>query len=390
MSLINQMLQDLEQRRTAEAGVSPLGGLSPSSSGARPTNPINYFLLGMVLVLVVLAAVVTAYLFGANNSPALSSQTPQAQLQQTMVTPEKKSAFVSQLKAKSDLVENMGVQNKGVENNEPRIAEKVMLEKKAPKNKKTVISKNIVTEGKAVSVEPELAKLEPAISVVATDQPVKPEPAAEIKKYIRPLTTMQQAQVAFQVAVKHIGRGKNQDAHDALSRALSLAPTHNRARETLAALLLNTGRVTEAAAALREGLSLQPKTASLAKLYARILVDQDDLGSAVAVLERAQSSAKGNADYQALLAALYQRTGKHAQAAQSYRQVLQVRSNVASWWMGLALSLEPMGETGNALNAYHRALKTGGLSTDVSQFVMRRIEALTLVSFDPEAEAIEE
>lgn len=390
MSLINQMLQDLEQRRTAEAGVSPLGGLSSSGSGARPTNPINYFLLGMVLVLVVLVAAVTSYLFGANNSPVLPGQIPQTLPQQSMVSPKKESTPVLQLKAKTALAENKGVENKRVENNAPRIAEKVTPQKKATVKKEPILSKKIGTEGKAISVELELAKPEPAISVAATEQPVKPEPAAEIKKHIRPLTRMQQAQVAFQAAVKYIGRGKNQDAHDALNKALSLAPTHSRAREMLAASLLNVGRITEAAATLREGLSLQPKTASLAKLYARILVDQDDLGNAVAVLERARSSAIGDADYQALLAALYQRTGKHAQAAQSYRHVLQVRPNVASWWMGLALSLEPMGQTGDALNAYHRALKAGGLSTDVSQFVMKRIEALTLVSLDPEAEAIEE
>jgi len=393
VSLINQMLQDLEQRRSTEAGASPLGGLSPSSGGARIENPINYFLLGMVLVLAVLVAAVTVYLFGAKDTSVVVSQNPQVQLQKIVTTSEKKSASIAPLKTETPMDKNTVVDRDVADS-----VKKIMPEKRVSEKKETLQAETLMTEARVDSSEPELVK--PVASIEAndehaigesavTEQPMKSEPTAKIEKHIRPLTTLQQAQIAFQAAVKYIGQGENQEAHDALDRALLLSPTHSRARETLAALMLNAGRITEAAATLREGLGVQPDNASLAKLYARILVDQNDLDSAVSVLEKARSFAPRDTNYQALLAALYQRTGKHAQAARAYRQVLQVRPGVASWWMGLALSLEPMGEINGALSAYNRALKAGGLSADVSQFVVGRIEALTQVSAEHEAEALE-
>ena len=64
MSLVNQMLQDLEQRRTAEAGVSPLGGLSASGVAVSTVQSVNYVLLGTILTLVFVVVFALLYLFG--------------------------------------------------------------------------------------------------------------------------------------------------------------------------------------------------------------------------------------------------------------------------------------------------------------------------------------
>ena len=180
----------------------------------------------------------------------------------------------------------------------------------------------------------------------------------------------------FQDAVKLLGRGDESGAQQKLEKALSIEPVHIRARETLFALLLNTGRVSEAVEKLSEGLRLRPTSAPLAKLYARVLVDQGDNDAAVAVLERARPSAVADPDYYALLAALYRGVGKHAQASQTYQQILQVRPGVAVWWMGLALSEDAMGSATKALEAYQRAQRSGGLKPEVVQYVQSRIAAL--------------
>jgi MSHA biogenesis protein MshN len=198
----------------------------------------------------------------------------------------------------------------------------------------------------------------------------------DFNKTIRPLTTDQQSQLAFQRAVKMLGRGKQQAAQLALEESLSFAPTHMRARETLAALLLNEGRVSEAASSLRDGLQLMAGATPLAKLYARILVDQGDITTAVSVLERAQPAVSADPEYYALLAALYRQEKKHAQAARTYQQILMQRPGVASWWMGLALSEDAMGESAQALNAFQRAQRAGGLSAEVMKYVQARIDTL--------------
>jgi MSHA biogenesis protein MshN len=158
---------------------------------------------------------------------------------------------------------------------------------------------------------------------------------------------------------------------------LKIDPAHGRSRETLAALMLNEGRVAEAAAVLSDGLRLTPQATALAKLYARILAEQGDSAAAIAVLEQAQSADNNDTEYLALLAAFYQREQRHAQAAQTYQRVLQLRPAMASWWMGLALSLESLGESATALAAYQRAQQLGGLSRDVRTFVAERIRLLS-------------
>ncbi|NOX91526.1 MAG: hypothetical protein GXP18_03475, partial [Gammaproteobacteria bacterium] len=68
-----------------------------------------------------------------------------------------------------------------------------------------------------------------------------------INKTIRPLTDEQHSQLAFQRAIHLLSRDNQQEAQLALVEALSFSPVHFRARETLAALLLNAGRMSEAA-----------------------------------------------------------------------------------------------------------------------------------------------
>ena len=142
-------------------------------------------------------------------------------------------------------------------------------------------------------------------------------------------------------------------------------------------MLLNTGRISEASATLRDGLRINPKAASLAKMYARILLDQGDTEQSITVLKQAKPSVSTDPEYYALMAVFYSQTGKHGQAAQVYQQILQVRPGVAKWWMGLGLSFESIGESVQALLSYQRAQRVGGLTTDVNKFVAGRIQALS-------------
>lgn len=393
MSLINQMLRDLEQRRTAEAGVSPLGGLSASGT---PTQTINFSMNYVTLAVVVTVAVgvVIAYLLGMQQRPVdmlvKGSMTAQDRVQ---TKPVGNVPVIEPVVAPVTVPVTVSVKR------DQLIAEKkmsthVMQETLATAEKKVKVVKNTVAVRQVVATvqEKDVAVVEEPASIVvvkavtedagkptvATDSPINTE--EDFNKTIRPLTADEQSQLAFQHAVKMLGRGKQQAAKLALEKSLSFAPTHLRARETLAALLLNEGRVAEAASSLREGLRLMAGATSLAKLYARILVDQGDIPMAVTVLERARPAVSADPEYHALLAALYRQQKKYAQAAHAYQQILMQRPGVASWWMGLALSEDAMGESAPALNAFQRAQRAGGLSATVMKYLQARIVALTPVA----------
>ena len=408
MSLVNQMLQDLEQRRTAEAGVSPLGGLSATAALSANGRGTNYLLLGTTLAFAFIAALAAAYMFGALESvlgqmtqekAAPSSSPNHDGLTRNPVQPALALATTIPAAQPENVESKNRVQAAAVE---PLVSARSQSVVKNPPplskhHDEQAVSQTKVVKTEAITVVAQTTKQEPlqrgeqssadtttteagntnAESVAADVVLPANDNTFHIEKQIRPLTKTQQAQQAFQKAVQLLGRGDEQKARAALNEALSLQPAHVPARETLAALLLNTGHLSEAETLLRTGLRITPSAAALAKLYARLLVDRGDTATAVTVLERALPAAVSDPDYFALLAAFYQRLGRHAQAAQIYRQVLAARPGNASWWLGLAVSLESMAEPTQALEAYERAQQAGGLQANVLRYVQARIAVLT-------------
>lgn len=378
MSLINQMLQDLEQRRANTATAAPLGGVGTGAGLLASSAPINYLLLGAVLVL----AVVVAFLVGAQRT-----QTTQV----LQVVPTPASQPVEEIVIGKSAVSIEAPVVSHVETTQPpspsteQAKTPVEVEQKPMPQQRTPAQPAPISHASQSRQEQQPAAETPATPKtekerVTDEQLVAPADESPIAKTLRPLSVTQRAGQLFQRGVTQLGRGERRQAGATLQAALDIDPKHIRSRETLAALLLNEGRTAEAGAMLRDGLRLMPKATALAKLYARILAGQGDNAAAIAVLEQAQATTNDDAEYLALLAAFYQREQRHAQAARTYQRVLQQRPSVASWWMGLALSLESLGDTGQALNAYQRARQLGGLSHDVAAFVAERIRLLSTAS----------
>jgi len=355
MSLINQMLRDLEQCRTSRAAASPLSGLDASGAITQPVGlSINYMALIIMAAVVFMSGVLVAYLLDSQQQTRVAENI-------MAIAPEQEPP---------DSVTNIGLENT------KKIILPTTVTSDFARTDKTKTVKSIIKKPVAKKAAP--ADITPNIENITETTPINRE--QKFSKTIHPLTDTQQSQLAFQRAIQMLSRNNPQDAQLALEEALSFSPAHLRARETLAAIFLNTGRISEAANSLKEGLHLKPDAAPLAKLYARILVDQGDIVNAVAVLERAHPSMAADPEYYALLAALYQQLEKYAQAAHVYQQILLRHPGTAHWWMGLALAREAMGETTRALDAFQRAQHAGGLSDAVLKYIQTRILALTSIA----------
>lgn len=91
-------------------------------------------------------------------------------------------------------------------------------------------------------------------------------------------------------------------------------------------------------------------------------------------------------DYHAVLAALEQQLGHYGDAILRYQQLLMLDQNQASWWLGLALSLEGdlrnnkalegAQRGGDALAAYRHATALDSLPDAARQYANARIAAL--------------
>ena len=161
------------------------------------------------------------------------------------------------------------------------------------------------------------------------------EPAAAPGKIDRRSNTSSRnrAESEFRRAVNLVNQGRIAEGMDGFRRALEIDPGHEAARQTLVALLLETKRVDEAAVSLQEGLALNTENTGFAMLLARIMVESNDIPTALFVLQRHPAPPDRNPDFHAFAAALYQRLDRHKEAIEQYQTALGLAPSAGIWWL---------------------------------------------------------
>ena len=132
-------------------------------------------------------------------------------------------------------------------------------------------------------------------------------------------------------------------------------PNRVDARVRLALILLAADQTAEAQASLRAGLNLAPNQTDLAQVLGHSLLEQDQAQAALAVLRPAVPPLTKNPEFHALLAAVEQRLGLHALAVTRYRGLLQRQPDNGNWLVGLGISLSAQGNTSAAVESFTRA-----------------------------------
>lgn len=175
----------------------------------------------------------------------------------------------------------------------------------------------------------------------------------------------------YAAAIARLRDGDQAGAEAALHEALLAVPGHGDAAQALAALLVQQGRGSAAETLLADALAANPRQPALVLLRARLLADAGRDRDAAALLEH-----RDDVESLALLGALQQRLGDDAAAARTYRRALTRAPQQGAWWLGLAISLERTREPAAALDAYRRALADARLDAQVDAYVRARIAAL--------------
>jgi MSHA biogenesis protein MshN len=217
---------------------------------------------------------------------------------------------------------------------------------------------------------------EPEPAVVPAVAREKPEVAVSINDIKRPASTAQQAESHYRRALDYLQASRIEPAIAELREVVRLQADMHVARELLANLYLRSGREAEAFIVLKAGIDASPQYLPFAKMYARTLVEQGQLPAARRVLESSLLYAGNDADYQALLAAVEQRLGEHDAAISRYMRALELNRQKGAWWVGMGISLEALGRTTEAGQAYRAARLTPGLSADLIAYVDARLKQL--------------
>ncbi len=351
MSVINQMLQELEQRR-ADGGATAAQVRAvrhPDRSGA-----VRWVLLAVLVA----AAAGSIYWFAGGHEgkafrPALRS----------VVVPALPPAAGTRPVPASP---------------QPEIMPQV-LQLAGELSQLPVLSKK-----NAAAAEPAPPE---AVSPSAAESPPKPAapaqkpPAAEaatpspgaINKEIRQPNPQQRAENAYRQAYASLQQGRMGEAEESLRQALQLDPRHAAARQALAVLLVETRHLDRAEQLLQQGLELQPGQPGFAMTLARLQVERGDVAAALATLQRHPPAGEG-AEYHGFMAALLQRSERHKEAIEHYQSAL--RSNPASgpWLLGLGMSFQADGQNARAADAFRRARASGGLSPELQAFAEQRLK----------------
>ena len=193
---------------------------------------------------------------------------------------------------------------------------------------------------------------------------------------MKQISPAQQADAEFRKAVALMQQGRIADAIEGYESALRLDAGHDAARQALVALLLENKRSADAERVLQERLKNEPDHTGFTMLLARLQVDRGALDKATATLEKSLPYADTQADYLAFLAALLQRQGRHGEAIMQYKIVTQLAPGNGVWLMGYGISLQATQRNVDAKAAFQHALDTHTLSPDLQEFVQLKLKEL--------------
>ena len=334
MSLINEMLKDLEKRRSRDLETS--SSLNENITWETRPNKKSFNWIASISVVVLIGLVfVIGYLLWEKNA---------------------KTSLVKVVEQKKILVEK---KKKEI---------KASVKRKTKEKIEKPVVQAIVDEDVLESVDVE---------------DVEELPPIKIKKKARPLNNKQLAEIAYNKGYKFLQQGRMHQGKESLREALSLYLPHIKAREMLAGIYIKSGRFINAAEILKEGVVVVPDYPLFAQLYDSVLLEQNNPQLAIEILTRGSSSATMNThpDYFALLAATYQRVKNHKKAIDIYLRLVKARPNTGIWWLGLGVSLEKLGKAKEALDAYRRAQNTGSLNLGLAKFTNNRVAALKEIDF---------
>jgi MSHA biogenesis protein MshN len=162
-----------------------------------------------------------------------------------------------------------------------------------------------------------------------------------------------------------------------LARELyQLSPRDVNGIKEYAALLYASGELSLAEDLLKSSLAHDDESASLRLMLAKYYYHNNDGLSAIRTLSGYSGPAANALDLVSFRAALYQKSKNAQQAYNDYRRLVAVNANQGAWMLGLAITSEQVGQVNDALRAYQHARQIGGLSAASKQFIESRISAL--------------
>ncbi|MDN4501933.1 tetratricopeptide repeat protein [Alteromonadaceae bacterium BrNp21-10] len=358
MSVVNKMLNDLEQRQNVPASNAVY---SPPKANHR--RKILLVLLLGLLVVGIYASFELLGVINAESAPVMSAVASQPNTQ-----PADQTNPALPVIATATVIDDQAEDNQL-----PQLVEPILVEELIESSPDDDIETDILQHNSTIATQ-ELAEY---AQLDNTDN--NSEPEAQPSTFRMTAVALTEEQLIEELK-QHVQAALAQDdkglAINKLGELLNKVPTHSKARQKLANLLHAQGRPAAAEQVLREGLLLNHEDSYQRLMLARLLVVKQQPQAAMTLLQDLKPSLEEHVDYHVLIAELARQLGDHELALLTYTHLAGFAPTNARWWLGQAVSADQLGKLDKALMAYQQALELQQLDESVVQFIRQRLQVL--------------
>ncbi|WP_435248397.1 tetratricopeptide repeat protein [Vibrio sp. nBUS_14] len=184
-----------------------------------------------------------------------------------------------------------------------------------------------------------------------------------------------------QLSVNAQGRAqKALDANDltgalkGYTEALRYTPRNEDVRQKLAILYFGKGDTRKAYELFQSGIKFNTNSEKLRLGLSKLLVKANQAEAALSPLIHLPPNP--TQDYLAMRAALSQKSQQEDIALESYQKLVEIDSDNARWWLGLAIQQERQLDFSAAKGSYQGALIRVGISSQSQNFVRDRLKII--------------
>lgn len=395
MSVINQMLKELEERTESTSSIS---GTQPVQSASKSLSPLKIALILLLIIVINICGIYAWNLYSENQSlkkevsthSVKNEQNNKEDIQTNNIIEEKPATVETkglEQKKQNTLSVSAGKNTIDKSDNQQDKKEKSLEALETVNNKnaqqavqQSTIIEPIIKNNTKLVVKNESVVVTPMGDAFDNDTVDKTETAGKSEK--KPSLSISRSKLTPERVVKNkllkaeraIIENNLPKAEELFEDILLIQPENKSARKQLSALWFGRKLYRPALNLLSQGIELYPNDADFRLMKARVLINQNNNEEALYVL-KGNLNAK-SVEYQLLLANTAQSLGNSENVILAYRQLVQLESYKGKWWMGLAVALDRDSQFEKAKVAYQTALTTGTLSSNSAQFIRQRMSEL--------------
>jgi len=363
MSVINQMLKELDQRKAATTV-----GLDASLPYAKPQESKNNRLLLILLGVIAILLIFVVYIlkFPVINGGGSSVIYDSAEMPEKPVVDNSRNNTSNNLNTEPTQTVQQQVishQTAKVPEQEPSVA----VDGVSASLESSQILTQQINQDKQITA---------GVDVVEISEAMTGDNQQRIIKSNRQTDKKAQAERLYRSAHEKIQARQNSEAIGLLEQALQNSDELHKARILLFTLLLQQQQISSLQPRLENSITQWPVIHEYRQMKARLLSSQSDNEAALRLLESDIPEVSKAPEYHELLAYIAQQLKNDPVAIKHYQMLLQQSPNRADWWLGVAVSEDRLGNTQPALQAFKQAINKQGLSSTVQAYARKRIKAL--------------